>query len=186
MKSPNVPDNPPSNGTAIDWESAFDEHRSWIRTVVRSRIRDPHAADDVVQEIALAVLQQNSRPTDSAKVAPWLYRIAIRQTINYRRRTGRQDRLLTQFAGAKTRPDSSAANPYDWVLAEEQQLSVAVALECLSAQAREMLLLKYAEGWTYKQLASHLGVKVKTVENHLMKARRELRCRLREQGIEEK
>jgi len=186
VKSPHAPDNPPSNGNAIDWESALDEHRSWIRTVVRSRIRDSHAADDVVQEIALAVLQQNSRPTDSVKVAPWLYRIAVRQTINYRRRTGRQDRLLAQFASAKTRPDSPAANPHDWVLAEEQQLSVAAALECLSAQAREILLLKYAEGWTYKQLASHLGVKMKTVEHRLMKARDALRCRLREQGIEEK
>ena len=49
---------------------------------------------------------------------------------------------------------------------------------------REILLLKYTEGWTYKQLAAHLGVKVKTVEHRLMKARRDLRRRLRERGLE--
>ena len=169
----------------LEFEQLFNQNLPRILRIAR-RYANGAEVEDLVQEISMALWRSHKNFRGESSIETWLYRIAIRQTINYRRRTGRQDRLLTQFAGAKTRPDSSAANPYDWVLAEEQQLSVAAALECLSAQAREILLLKYAEGWTYKQLASHLGVKVKTVEHRLMKARRELRCRLREQGIEEK
>ena len=178
-----LPHDLPANGATIDWAAALASNGGWMRTVVRSRVRDSHATDEVMQEIALAVWQQNSRPTDASKVAPWLYRVAIRQTINHRRRSGRLQRLLAGFARNGAHKETSAANPRDWVLAEEVQQSVAVALEKLSPHDREILLLKYTEGWTYKQLAEQLGVKVKTVEHRLMKARRALRNCLRERGL---
>ncbi len=181
---PPLPYDPSANGAAIDWAAALANNARWMRTVVRSRVRDSHATDEVMQEIALAVWQQNSRPTDATKVAPWLYRVAIRQTINHRRRNGRRQRLLAGFARNGAHEEASAANPRDWVLAEEVQQSVAVAMEELPPHDREILLLKYTEGWTYKQLAEQLGVKMKTVEHRLMKARRALRRRLRQQGFE--
>ncbi len=39
-------------------------------------------------------------------------------------------------------------------------------------------MLKYTEGWSYRQLAENLGTKEKTVEYRLLKAREELRDRL--------
>ncbi len=37
------------------------------------------------------------------------------------------------------------------------------ALERLPQECREMLMLKYTENWSYRQLAMHLGV---TEKNH--------------------
>jgi DNA-directed RNA polymerase specialized sigma24 family protein len=36
-------------------------------------------------------------------------------------------------------------------------------------------MLKYAEGWSYKELASHLGVQEDTIEYRLLRARKNLR-----------
>ena len=92
--------------------------------------------------------------------------------------------MLENFAHGAAR-DDVPVNPRDWVLAAERQQSVAAAMDELLPADREILSLKYTEGWTYKQLAEHLGAKVKTVEHRLMKARRALRNRLRQQGMEE-
>jgi RNA polymerase sigma-70 factor (ECF subfamily) len=43
---------------------------------------------------------------------------------------------------------------------------------------RQLLLLKYAEGWSYRQIAEQLGVQEDTVEYRLLKARKKLRREL--------
>jgi RNA polymerase sigma-70 factor (ECF subfamily) len=153
-----------------------------MRTVAWSRLGEGHAADDVLQEVAVLVLEHTSRPTDPRKVAPWLYRITIRQAINWRRRRGRQRRLLQRLAERSPAGKAEAPDPRDWVLGRELRGAVAAALEHLAPQDREILLLKYTEDWSYRELAEHLGVTIKTVEYRLLKARRALRARLREFG----
>ena len=77
-------------GSPIDWPAQLNQHRSWLISVLRSRINNPHVVEDLYQEVSLAVLRQPSRPTDPDKVAPWLYRLAVRHVINFHRKTGRQ------------------------------------------------------------------------------------------------
>jgi RNA polymerase sigma-70 factor (ECF subfamily) len=53
-------------------------------------------------------------------------------------------------------------------------------MEQLDPQDRQILLLKYTEGWGYQELADHLGISIKTVEYRLLKARKSLRAKLSE------
>ena len=161
----------------IDWETALEQHRPWLRKVLRCRVGDQHAVDDLLQEISLAVIRQSSReapavPSDPERVAPWLYRLAVRQSINFHRRSGRKS-----AAKPMAQIDSFAENtePLDWMLAEEERNATQQAMKQLRAQDREILLLKYTENWSYRQLARHLGVKERTVEYRLMRARQNLR-----------
>ena len=75
----------------IDWTSALDTHRSWIRKVVNARVVTSHDVDDVVQEISAAVLKPGKRPADPDKVAPWLYGVAVRQASQFLRKRGQQE-----------------------------------------------------------------------------------------------
>jgi RNA polymerase sigma factor (sigma-70 family) len=161
----------------IDWAAALAANRRWLGTVVRCRIADPAGVDDVLQEVALAVLKQQSRPEDPAKVAPWLYRVAVRQAATYRRRQGRHRAALDR-AWRNGHGDPVVADPRDWVLRLEQREAIGEALAELSLQDRQILLLKYTEQWTYRQLADHLGVGVHVVEYRLVCAKRKLRARL--------
>ena len=44
-------------------QSIFLEHESWLRTVVRSRLSEPEAIDDVMQNIALTIVRQKEGST---------------------------------------------------------------------------------------------------------------------------
>jgi RNA polymerase sigma-70 factor (ECF subfamily) len=162
-------------GQPIDWPQFLETHHQWLRTIVRARIRDEAAVDDVMQDVA--VLEQESRPTDPQKSFPWLYRIAVRQVVNHRRRGGRRRNREQRWAANQT--TAGPENPRDWVLEREAEDAVNVALGQMDARDRELLMLKYTQGWTYRQLADRLGATVKTIEYRLLRARRELRARLR-------
>jgi RNA polymerase sigma factor (sigma-70 family) len=167
------------SGSLIDWAKALESHRRWLETVVSARLADRQAAEDVLQEVALAAITQTSRPVDPAKVAPWLYRIALRKVINHHRSTGRRKRLLSNAVDAgRGSEHSNAPEPGEWLMMKEDDSEVQQALSQLSTQDRQILLLKYTEGWGYQDLAEHLGITVKTVEYRLLKARRALRAKL--------
>lgn len=156
----------------IDWTAELKQHEPWLRRVLSGRIGNRHEVDDLMQEIALAVFRQKALPEDPGRVAPWLYRLAVRQAINFHRKMGRKSM-------AKATPDlevtSKENEPLDWLLNTEQNNAMQEAIKELGVRDREILMLKYTENWSYKQLAVHLGVKVKTVEYRLMKARKRLR-----------
>ncbi|MBM4095016.1 MAG: sigma-70 family RNA polymerase sigma factor, partial [Planctomycetes bacterium] len=111
------------------------------------------------------------------KVAPWLYRVAVRQAVTYRRRQYRHRAALDR-ACRRGLAEPAVADPRDWVLRHEQRETIAAALAELSPQDRQILLLKYTEKWSYRQLAEHLGVGVNVIEYRLLCAKRKLRSKL--------
>jgi RNA polymerase sigma-70 factor (ECF subfamily) len=155
-------------------------HDRWLRTVVLARLGEPQAVDEVMQEVSLAAVEQRSPLADPAKVAPWLYRLAVTQALLYRRRLGRWRKLTDGYA-RRVRPseaDSRTSDPLDWLLADERRKLVRTALGRLARRDAEILLLKYTEDWSYHQIADHLGIGHSAVEARLYKARKRLRCEL--------
>lgn len=161
----------------IDWVSVFAEHEKWLRTVIYARVGDREGAEEVLQEVALAAVKQSAPIEDRAKIAPWLYQVAIRQTLLYRRKMGRMRKLKNGFA-EKTQPteeDHRTDNPLTWLIDNERRELVREAIKQLRKQDREILLLKYTEGWNYNQISTHLGISQSAVEARLHRARQKLR-----------
>ncbi len=164
----------------IDWQGALAQHERWLRTVVYSRLGEPQAVDDVMQEVSLAAVRQSAPLLDPSKVAPWLYRLAVTQSLLYRRKQGRRRRLTDTYA-RRNRPseeDAREYDPLDWLLAEERRNAVRRALATLPKRDAEILLLKYTEDWSYRQLADHLGISQTALQARLHRARQRLRDQL--------
>ncbi len=68
--------------------------------------------------------------------------------------------------------------PLDWLLHSERCQMVRTAMARLAARDSEILLLKYGEGWSYHDIAAHLGVSHSAVETRLHRARQRLRTEL--------
>jgi RNA polymerase sigma factor (sigma-70 family) len=167
-------------GPEIDWQAALAEHDRWLRTVVRARLGEPQAVDEVMQEVSLAAVESRSPLADPTKVAPWLYRLAVTQSLLYRRKQGRRRRLTDRYASRRqpSEQDCREPDPLLWLLAEERREQIRLALSRLPSRDSEILLLKYTEDWSYRQLAQHLGISPSAVEARLHRARKRLRAQL--------
>lgn len=169
----------PNDEQAEPVARALAEHRRWLRTVLAARGVDRDALDEVLQEAAAAALGGVARLRDPHKLAPWLYRIAVTQAALYRRRVGRRRKLHQRFADDGAAPTEAVDDdPLGWLLADEQQQLVRRAVAALAPRDAELLLLKYTEDWTYRQLAERLGASPSAVEARLHRARGRLRAAL--------
>ncbi len=161
----------------IDWAAELARHEPWLRTVIAARLGEPQAIDEVMQEVAVAAVEQKAPIEDRKKIAPWLYRLAVTQSLLYRRKMGRKRKLTDRYAQRfqPSEHDTRQEDPLGWLVAEERRGQVREAMEQLPKRDAEILLLKYTQHWSYKDLAEHLDISESAVEARLHRARKRLR-----------
>lgn len=162
----------------IDWLQAIADHEAWLRTALYARLGESQAVDEVMQEVSLAACGLKTPLLEPQKAGAWLYRVAIRQAMLFRRRRGRHarmiDRLTVQFEGRR----QDQASPLDFLLLRERGQMVRDAMKRLESRDVEILLLRYTQDWSCQEMARHLGVSVSCIETRLHRARLRLRTEL--------
>ena len=178
-QSESRPTNDTDDKPRIDWPAVLVSHDRWLRTVVYARVGEPQAVDEVMQEVSLAAVRQRAPINDVEKVAPWLYRLAVIQSLLYRRKQGRHRKLLDRFV-QRTQPTEydRGNSPLEWLLAKERKEQIRKAMKRIPRRDVEILLLKYTEDWSYRQLAERLGITESAIEARLHRARLRLRAEL--------
>lgn len=184
------PNSLPGTEQGIDWEQTLTQHSGWLRAVVANRLgaRGSQRIDEVeevMQEVALAAVKSPSGSINPAKVGAWLYQVAVRRTLMHRRSAGRRRKLVDQVGQrvvAESPLDGDSAQPSGdplvWMLATERAELIRAAIDNLHRRDREMLILKYEHGWSYRRLVDHLGISQSAVEARLHRARKRLRSEL--------
>ena len=169
----------------IDWGGCLAVHEHWLRKVIYARTGEWQAVDEVFQQVALAAVEQRSPLADMAKVAPLLHRLAVICAARYRRKLGRGRKAMATVADDR-RHESNGHAPdlLAWLSAKERQQQTRLALARLAGRDAEVLLLKYGERWSYRQIAEQLGITEKAVDTRLVRARERLRQELLRRGIE--
>ena len=187
MKSSRKQNSNTSDTQTVDWGAELQEHDHWLRTVVRARLGDLHGVEDVMQEVAAAAIEQRWPLTDPSRAAAWLYRVTVRQVLLFRRRLGRKRKITDRWI-ERTRPvegDAGIGDPLQWLLKRERQALIREAIKRIPRKYAEILMLKYQENWSYRQLSTHLGISHSAVESRLHRARKHMRKILSELKITE-
>ncbi len=153
-------------------------HRGWLRSVIAARLGEAGAADDVLQEVSLAAIEQKSPLRNKTAVTAWLYQLAVRQVMQFRRKAGRHRKRLVEAAAVEETKQQYVGDPLSWLLSTERRELIREGLGRLSGEDRELLVLKYIEGWSYRQIAERTQKTERAVESKLHRARGRLREQL--------
>ncbi|GAA3303158.1 sigma-70 family RNA polymerase sigma factor [Dactylosporangium vinaceum] len=148
--------------------------RAWhdpVWSYVR-RMLPAAAADDVAQEVWLAVLRGLPRLRDPERFTPWLFTVARRAVTN---------RLRVEYARPEVFVEVDLARP-DGSAEVLDRAEVAAGLAALPAREREILILFYLHDLALETCAEICAVPVGTVKSRLNRARRLLREALLQKG----
>jgi RNA polymerase sigma-70 factor (ECF subfamily) len=160
----------------IDWEIALRENEPWLRSVIAAQAGEYAAIDEIWQNVSLAAVKQQSPLQDVTRIGSWLYQLAVRQSLLYRRTMGRRRKLVERYVERiSVSQNRVEQNPLELLLAEERHEQVRQAMTTLTEEDREVLSLKYIHDWSYQEMAETLGVTVSTVQSRLYRARQRLR-----------
>jgi RNA polymerase sigma factor (sigma-70 family) len=129
---------------------------------------DTELARDVVQDCFLRLCQQRPETLDG-HLGEWLYTVCRRRAIDHLRRNGRMHRLDGQ---------EPAVTMEDPVERREEQETLLDRVARLPKLQQEVLLLKFQDGLSYKQISAITSTSVGNVGYLLHHALRTLRAEL--------
>lgn len=118
-----------------------------VRRVVGSRVKDPHLAEDLVQETLVRVMAARSQVNGETLVpyAATTARNVVASHLHGQALARRKAHLML--------PEQSSASPDESLLHEEEDHIVAEALQRLPASERDLLLAHEVEGHDTRSLA---------------------------------
>ncbi len=161
-------------------EAAFAElvgrYSPKLRYFLRKLLGD-YAAEDALQETWLDVIRSIARLSDTGAFPAWIYRIARDRAS---RRLRRSTPTVLSLEGNNPPVESSDPEP---LLSAERAEAVHAALDRLSAEHREALVLRFLEGMSYEDLARVIGCPTGTVRSRLFYAKCALRQALEQEGV---
>ncbi len=134
-------------------------------------------AADVVQDAFLNAYQSLHSFKGDAEFFTWLYRIAFNTAISLKRKKRATVSLDAARPDGGIDPDDPSEYVKPGVALErsEDERQLQEAMNRLSHEHREVLVLKDIEGMRYEDIAEILGVPIGTIRSRLHRARLELR-----------
>ena len=143
--------------------------RADLERFFRSRVRDPAAADDLLQETFARVHAGLADLRRADRLAPWVFAIARRALVDHRRR--RADAALAP-------EDVAQAGAEDGNLNAEVLAWLPGFLAQLPAEQREALELAELEGLSARAIAARLGLSLPAAKARVQRGRARLRAEL--------
>jgi RNA polymerase sigma-70 factor (ECF subfamily) len=154
-------------------------HQDSVLRFARKLLGDADGAQDVVQETFIQVARRPDRLLAVSSCHNWLLKVARNLGISQLRRRMRHAKRLQTAAGLRT-ADAAGREAAERQALETEEAHARVRAEIgkLHPRHRELLVLKVAEGKSYKEIAEITGLTVTNVGYHLHIAMKELSRRL--------
>jgi RNA polymerase sigma-70 factor (ECF subfamily) len=171
------------DGTAF--EALVQMHDRQVLKLAMHMLNNLDDAQDVYQEIFIAVFRKLSSFRFESEFSTWLYRIVINQCINYRKWRSRR-----RFLSFDSQSESNGAqlahpvaeqnsNPEKEVLDRELNQEISLAMASLSEKQRAVFVLRHFHGQKLQDIAMTLGCAEGTVKNYLFRATQHMQEKLR-------
>ena len=165
------------------FETLAARYETELYRFLYARTGNREMAEDIFQMTFFAVHQKCALFEEGRKFRPWLYRIAVNQMIDCRRKERRHqsvsldaERSADGQEGATLGAilEENGPSPDEMFERSEEAALLREILELLPRVQREALELVYFRGMSYRQAAAELDVPYKTVSTRLGAAKKRL------------
>ncbi len=151
----------------VDWTRAEPS----VERFVRSFIRDSMEAEDVLQEVALVIVDRYSSYDSTQPFIGWALGIARRVVWTHLRSKYRDQDLILNNAIDQVSSAFEKLDPH----VQDMKDALAHCVGKVSGEGRRALLLRYEEGLELKQVADRLEKSASTISVLLYRVRSALR-----------
>lgn len=165
------------HGDGEAFSSLIKPSYKMLYSVCYSILGNAEDAKDAAQEAALSAYKKIHSFQDRSKFSTWLYRIALNKAKDYLKERIKKENLPLEEAMTQAKVEEG----YEAKLVE---LDLRAALQRLSVDQRELIVLRDVRGLSYEEMALVLDKNLGTVKSGLSRARESLLAVLKDMGFQ--
>jgi RNA polymerase sigma-70 factor (ECF subfamily) len=160
----------------LDLTKAFLTHRNLLFAFILSLVRDHHAAEDIFQEVGLAIIGEQDRGTRPDDFLAWARAICRHRIADHFRSRQRQERKAASFTDLAEVVERSFDEFAEETNDSAERISrLQSCLDALARRARQIIDARYHEHLAIPVIAERIGWRPNAVKVALAKARLALR-----------
>lgn len=164
-------------GSESDFRKIVERHMGMVYSTAMRRLNDAGLAEEASQNVFVKLSQKAQRLGTPANLAGWLYKSTLLETSNMIRskdRRRKRQEILTELSQTQTGGESVWGRVMP-VLDE--------AMGCLRDRDREVLLLRYFEGCSLREVGQFLDIGEDAAQKRVSRSLSKLSQLLRRRGI---
>ncbi|MBN2878010.1 MAG: sigma-70 family RNA polymerase sigma factor [Clostridia bacterium] len=166
------------------FENIIDAYKNNVYSTAYGFTRNRHDAEDLSQEIFLLIYQNLPTFQFSSKFSTWVYTVAINRCLMYKRKEKRRSTIakVMPLTDEVSQSYSDGQGTETDVIANDNKKLLYEALHMIGPKYSAVMILKYMQDLSVKEIGRILSLPEKTVETQLYRARSQLKERLKGLG----
>ena len=161
------------------FESLVRRYQRQVANLIYVTMGGRDDVEDIAQEVFIRVYRSLPKFKFDASFFSWLYRITMNLCIDEIRKRKIRRVLsldyLTEDTLEKSRKSKDYTMASDSVLTEEKRQVIQSALQRLTPEHREVLVLREYQDLSYNEIAETLDLQLEAVKSRIFRARMELK-----------
>ncbi|MCM1300221.1 MAG: sigma-70 family RNA polymerase sigma factor [Bacteroides cellulosilyticus] len=165
----------------------IERHSRRVRDYIRMMVKDRDVAEDIFQETFIKAVRviDEGRYTDNGKFLSWILRIAHNQVIDYFRARRQEKAVNEADSGYDVFGTLRLAEKTieDDLVADQTCREIRALVEMLPAEQREVVMMRYFSGLSFKEIAEQTGVSINTALGRMRYALINMRRMIKEKNM---
>lgn len=164
-----------SAGGEQEFERLFKEHFKSLYAYAFTILKNEAVAEETVQHVFYKIWEKKVPDSIQTSLKAYLYKAVYHESLNYLK----HKKIKAQYQLHVMHEQKNHTEPASKrVIVKELEERLRDALNALPQQCRTVFQMSRFNGLKYQEIADQLGISVKTVENQMGKALKQLRIKL--------
>ena len=165
----------------------IERHSRRVKDYIHMMVKDRDVADDIFQETFIKAVRviDEGRYTDNGKFLSWILRIAHNQVIDHFRAQRQNKSVSEAEAGYDVLGTLKLAERTveDSMVCDQIERDVRALVELLPSEQREVVIMRYFSGLSFKEIAEQTDVSINTALGRMRYALINLRRMIKEKNL---
>lgn len=154
------------------YSELMEDYKIYLYKIAYSYVKNEQTALDIIQETSYKGLVNISKLNNIEYFKTWITRILINTSINYIR----SNKNIISYGELSEVPSNSLNENTDTTnMNIEDKIDLYNAIDTLKHDYKTVVILKYFNDMTEKEISKIMEIPVNTVKSHLKRAKTELR-----------
>jgi len=154
-----------SGGDETAFNQLYKRHNLPVYNYILRLISQSTVAEDILQEVFLAVWQKAAGFRGKSSVKTWVFRIAYNRSISWLRKNSNPNRQHQDIDGVPV--VSADKSPEGTLIDRWQEDQIKSAIQRLSHNHRSVIELTFMHGFSYQEIAEIMKCPVGTVKSRM-------------------
>ena len=172
------------SGDAASFKELVAQHQSRVINTCYRFVNSKEDAEDLAQEVFVEIFFSLSSFRGEAKLATWIYRIAVTKSLDFvrkkkrKKRLGKIKQLFSEKDGVENLLVNGNSDPQQKMEQEERALVLKIAVDSLAQNQKIAITLSKYQELSYKEISEVMGTTISAVESLIHRGIKNLKKKL--------